>query len=278
MQKKVKIPCISIIIPVFNCQKYLAETLDSISNQSFHDIEIIVVDDCSTDKSKLITLEFSKIDRRIRYLCTKENSGGPATPRNLGIKNAKSEFIAFCDADDLWHPDKLLIQWEILAKTNSSFTYTSTKDFSFKLPFARTKILDDLIKLSNTNLIFQLCKNTIKLSSILCKKELLNKINGFNCDKKLIAVEDYDLCLRIMEKFGSDVIIKINLPLVYYRKMPDSLSSNKLKMVEKVSYVLYLFFKRKKRLFFYSFFVFIPILIVLYIISSVWLRLILRKS
>lgn len=91
-------PKLSIIIPVYNAQKYLSQCLDSVLNQSFKDIEIICVDDGSIDNSLKLLKEYAAKDSRIVVLT--QNNSGPANARNLGIKNAKSKVITFLDADD----------------------------------------------------------------------------------------------------------------------------------------------------------------------------------
>jgi len=92
---------ISCIVPVYNGEKYLAETLDSILAQTHQPMEVIVADDGSTDQ----TADVVKRYNQIRYL--KQSNAGPAAARNLGLSAATGDFVAFLDADDLWHPQKL---------------------------------------------------------------------------------------------------------------------------------------------------------------------------
>ena len=94
---------ISIIVPIYNTGKYLKKCLDSIKNQTFKDFEVILVDDGSTDNSAEICREFSETDSRFKYFY-KEN-GGTSSARNLGLENAKGEYIAFIDSDDYIEPD-----------------------------------------------------------------------------------------------------------------------------------------------------------------------------
>jgi glycosyltransferase involved in cell wall biosynthesis len=93
---------ISCIIPVFNGERYLAEALESIFKQTYRPIEIIVADDGSTDGSAAVVTGYGS---QICYL--KQSNAGPATARNLGLSVARGDFVAFLDADDLWHPEKL---------------------------------------------------------------------------------------------------------------------------------------------------------------------------
>jgi glycosyltransferase involved in cell wall biosynthesis len=93
---------ISCIVPVFNGENYLAEALESILAQTYRPIEVIVVDDGSTDGTADVAARYGD---RIRYV--RQNNGGPPTARNLGLSMATGEFVAFLDSDDLWHPEKL---------------------------------------------------------------------------------------------------------------------------------------------------------------------------
>jgi glycosyltransferase involved in cell wall biosynthesis len=95
-------PLITCIIPVFNGERYLRETLDSVFAQTYRPLDVVLVDDGSTDKTAAIAATY---DDRVRYI--HQNNQGPAAARNQGIRAARGEFIAFLDADDLWHPEKL---------------------------------------------------------------------------------------------------------------------------------------------------------------------------
>jgi glycosyltransferase involved in cell wall biosynthesis len=93
---------ISCIVPVFNGENYLAEALESILAQTYRPIEVVVVDDGSTDGTAAVAARYGD---RIRYV--RQDNGGAPTARNLGLRMAVGEFVAFLDADDLWHPEKL---------------------------------------------------------------------------------------------------------------------------------------------------------------------------
>jgi len=93
---------ISCVVPVFNGERYLAEALESIRKQSYRPLEIIIADDGSTDGTRAVVARYGT---QVRYLW--QPNSGPATARNLGLRAALGEFVAFLDADDLWHPEKL---------------------------------------------------------------------------------------------------------------------------------------------------------------------------
>ena len=105
-------PFFTVVIPLYNKEKYIKRTLDSILNQTFTDYEIIIVDDGSKDQSCKIVE--SIIDPRIRLI--RQDNGGPSKARNRGIKEAKGQFIAFLDADDEWLPEKLEKQYKLHSK------------------------------------------------------------------------------------------------------------------------------------------------------------------
>ena len=97
-------PKISVIVPVYNVEKYIAECLESLINQTLHDIEIVCVDDCSTDGSVDIVRKYAATDPRIRLLTKAKNSGLSET-RNVGIANSSAPYMMFCDSDDFFAPD-----------------------------------------------------------------------------------------------------------------------------------------------------------------------------
>ena len=113
---------ISVIIGVYNAEKYLAETIESVINQTFKDWELILVDDGSTDNSQKIAKEFEEKDQRIKIL-EKEN-GGRASAINFGLKKAQGEYIAFLDADDLMPKERLEIEFKELKENKKiDFVY-----------------------------------------------------------------------------------------------------------------------------------------------------------
>ena len=97
---------VSVITPMYNCEKFISETIESVINQTYTNWEMIIIDDCSTDKSKEIAKQYIERDKRIRLIELKENSGA-AVARNKGIEVSSGRFIAFLDGDDLWESNKL---------------------------------------------------------------------------------------------------------------------------------------------------------------------------
>jgi len=116
---------ISCIVPVYNGARYLRESLDSIAAQTYQALEIIVVDDGSTDNSAKVAAAFPAPIQ----LCSQSNAG-PAAARNLGVRRAKGDFLAFLDADDLWHPEKLARQMACFQQhPNIGFCVTQIQNF-----------------------------------------------------------------------------------------------------------------------------------------------------
>lgn len=115
---------VTVIIPVYNAEKYLERTIKSVLAQTYTQWELLLVDDCSTDHSKEIMQRYAEEYHNIRcFYC--EKNAGPSQARNLGIDNAQGQYIAFVDSDDLWVPEKLEKQIAFLKKKNCAFTFTS---------------------------------------------------------------------------------------------------------------------------------------------------------
>lgn len=116
---------VSIIMPAYNSQSYIDIAIDSVIAQSYNLWELMIIDDCSTDRTFEICSSRATIDNRIRVLKTKQKSGNPSVPRNLGIKHAKGEYIAFLDSDDVWLCDKLMVQVDFMKQNAYSLIYSS---------------------------------------------------------------------------------------------------------------------------------------------------------
>ncbi len=113
---------VSIITPAFNSEKFIAETIQSVLAQTYQNWELLIVDDCSTDKTAEIISGFQ--DSRIKYFYNSTNKGS-AVSRNIALQKANGRWIAFLDSDDLWHPEKLEKQIEFMKQNNYRFSYTN---------------------------------------------------------------------------------------------------------------------------------------------------------
>lgn len=112
---------VSIIMPSWNTGKFIAESIQSVVNQTYENWELIIVDDCSTDNTDEVVAMFN--DKRIKYLKNKKNSGAALT-RNKALREAKGEWIAFLDSDDLWTPEKLEHQLSFMKKNGYTLSFT----------------------------------------------------------------------------------------------------------------------------------------------------------
>lgn len=224
-------PEFSVVIPAYNASRYLAATLASIASQRGVNLEIIVVDDCSKDSTADLTRAWADTDPRIRYLKTPQNCGGPAGPRNLGIQHARGRWVALCDSDDLWHPDKLRMQKEVMVTQGVTMSCTAIEDFpdgqsaEYILNRSWPGEQPEHRAVSYRSMLI---KNRMATSSVVAEKSLF-LAHAFNVDRGLIAVEDYDLWLRLLELPGHQ-IVRLKAPLVAYRRVGQSLSANKWKL------------------------------------------------
>lgn len=214
---------ITVIIPTYNSAKYIKEAVDSALSQTYKDIEIIVVDDGSTDNTKDVLKKY--IDNgKIRYIY--QANGGPASARNKGINNSSGEFIAFLDADDIWFPDKLKKQIPLFNNSDIGLVYSDMEFFGDKFKYCyyseilKRKMLKGYVY---KNLILE---NFIPTSSVVIKRRILYDVGFFNEDRKLFAVEDYDLWLRITKKYKVDFINEL---LVKYRIHSHKISGSRNK-------------------------------------------------
>lgn len=235
---------ISVIIPTYNRAKLINRSLSSVLNQTYNNIEIIIIDDGSTDNTKKIIKKFK--DNRIKYIKLKKNKG-PGYARNIGIKKSKGEFIAFQDSDDIYHKDKLEKQIINLKKNNSDLDfckiclYSNNKDkIVFPTLKQENKIFNNLIL---DELIYG---NFISTQSILIKKCIIEK---YFFDPDLPRLIDYDLVLRIASKINFSYTQEI---LVDLFRNNDSIgkSSSKLNKSKKILYSRdYYFNKTQKDIF-----------------------------
>lgn len=216
-------PLVSVIIPCYNSEEFIEETLKSLLNQSYQRFEIIVVDDASNDNTPKIVQRYSSTDQRIKYF-TINHTGRPSVPRNFGVSKSSGEYIAFLDSDDLWTREKLKYQVNYLTKNqNIQFVYSMCFSFGnvnffsemlelLPLPFRAAKNREDLIYIGNT----------IPLSSVLVRKEAFNNAGGFDEDPN-DKLEDYGLWLALSEINNFYFIPRIH---VYYRIHNNQFSSD----------------------------------------------------
>lgn len=201
-------PLVSIIIPVFNDEKHISETIDSVMNQSYKNWECIIVNDGSHDKSSEIVLK--KIENDIRFqLFNKENTGVSDT-RNFAISKTKGEYILPLDSDDLIGKDYLLEAIKIFSKKpNTTLVYCKAKYFGDK---------SGVYKLSEYKYEDLIVNNSIFSTAMFKKSDFLNT-KGY--DKNLVhGLEDWEFWIQLLNK--NSIVYKINNFHFYYRIRPNS--------------------------------------------------------
>ncbi len=214
MKNSYENPLITVLIPAYNSSDYIEETINSVLSQTYKNVELIVIDDESTDNTLDILEKLSKADKRISYFQIK-HSGRPAIPFNHGLRKAKGKYVAFLGSDDLWHKEKLADQVRYLEKNPSkvlvyslSITFGKVNIFSpnyemLPLPFRAAKTRTDLINIGNT----------VPASSVLARLDVVMKAGCHDEDPELM-LEDYHLWLKMSEYGDMGFIPKIHL---YYR-------------------------------------------------------------
>ena len=210
---------VSVITPTYNSEKFLSDTIDSILGQSYPNLELILIDDASTDNTRGIIEKYRKKDPRIDAIFLKEN-GGSGVARNRGIEKAKGKFLAFVDSDDYWHEDKLRNQLDFMGKNGHSFTYTK---------YAFINESGSIIKRYNIapnrcNYQRLLIQNCIGCSTVMINVNELGK----EYMPQLRNRQDWALWLKYIRKSGKAYGLKDSFTL--YRMRINSISSNRFKL------------------------------------------------
>jgi glycosyltransferase involved in cell wall biosynthesis len=212
-------PLVSVVIPAFNAEQWIRETLESVLAQTYRDFEIIVVNDGSIDDTAVIAQSYGRAVR-----CVNKRNGGQSSARNMGIRLAAGKYVAFVDADDLWEPNKLELQIE-LYENNPELGLVYSDAYYFE---------------ASTEHIFGLASNNTKLYSgivlrplLLCcfipsptpvvQRNVFEHVGYFDESKTLQIGEDWNMWLRIASKYPVGCIYK---PLAKYRCHPTSIISS----------------------------------------------------
>lgn len=221
---------VSVIMPVYNAERFLRDAINSVLLQSYKDFELILIDDCSTDSSYKILCEYERKDSRVRVYKNEVNKGVSFT-RNFGVSKALYDYIALIDSDDMWDKEKLLKQVNLVREypdtdliyTGSAFIDTNSvkSEFVFSVP----------TEVSYKKLLKQ---NVISCSSVFIKKEWLIKHPMAHDNMH----EDFAVWLSVLKNGGK--ARGINEPLLIYRVDRNSKSGNKFKSM-KMTYRVYKF-------------------------------------
>lgn len=216
---------VSIITPSWNSEKYIEKTIESVQNQTYSNWEMIIVDDCSTDKTVEIVEEISKIDSRIKLLRQSTNAGA-AKARNRSLSESSGRYVAYLDADDIWKPTKLEKQIDFMKAQNCGFSCASYEVIDDE----GNALNKEVHMLPSVDYVGFLTNNLLQTVGIMVDTSII--------DKKYLVMpdirrrQDAATWLQVLKAgykcYGIDEV------LAEYRRAENSLSSNKVKAVKGV--------------------------------------------
>lgn len=217
---------VSIIVPMYNAEKFIGKTIESVLSQTYENWEMLIMNDVSTDNSLAIVNEFAKKNGRIKVVNTEKNMG-VVKGRNYLIDLASGKYIAFLDADDYWHSEKLEKQVQFMEEKNvgiSCTEYTRVRENGEKI--------NEVVIKSEISYTDMLKNNYLGCLTVMYDVEKVGK----RYFKELEKNEDYVLWLEIVKDVKTIYGLKENL--AYYRVLDNSRSSNKVKTA-KVRWEIY---------------------------------------
>ena len=223
------VPCVSVIIPAYNAEKTIEETLLSVLQQTYQDIEIIVVDDGSTDNTADIVKRYTVQHPHIHYIY--QGNAGVAAARNTAIEVSKGTYIAPIDADDLWHTQRLELHVTALENANEN---TALAYSPFYILNKQSEIVGQSQKLNFSGRVFEeeLKRNLVgNGSGILVKKDVLLDIGGYSPHLRELGAqgcEDYLVQLKIAYKYE---YVCVPYYLIGYRVYHGNMSSDEIRMI-----------------------------------------------
>lgn len=202
-------PIVSVVIAAYNASRWIGETLQSVLAQDFTDFEVIVVDDGSTDDTTAVVANFGE-----RVRCIQKLNGGTSSARNVGIRAARGEYIAFVDADDLWAKEKLRLQMDFLIRTRLAWVYSDALAFddeSGKSLFRFGKIVRQY---DGDVLEALLLGDFIPSPTPIIRRSVFEHVGYFYVSKSLGFAEDWNMWLEIAARYPVGLVPR---PLAYYR-------------------------------------------------------------
>ena len=207
-------------MPSYNSANFIAESIKSIQNQSHPNWELLITDDCSEDNTIQIIENIKKEDDRIKLFRSDKNQGS-GKARNNSLKNSSGKFIAFCDSDDIWHPNKLKLQIKFLNDSDYAFTFSSYEIISEEGKIIGTKRVPNQVTYLST-----LINNEIGCLTVLYNREIV----GDRFMDKIRKRQDYLfwlIILRDIKRAGG-----ITTSLAKYRLRNDSISRQKFALLK----------------------------------------------
>ncbi|BBM57016.1 family 2 glycosyl transferase [Leptotrichia trevisanii] len=217
---------VSIIVPMYNAEKFIGKAIETVLSQTYENWEMLIMNDVSTDNSLAVVNEFAKKDDRIKVVNTEKNMG-VVKGRNHLIDLARGKYIAFLDADDYWHSEKLEKQIQFMKEKNASIScteYTRVRENGEKI--------NEVVIKSEISYTDMLKNNYLGCLTVMYDVEKVGK----RYFKELEKNEDYVLWLEIVKDVK--IIYGLKENLAYYRVLDNSRSSNKVKTA-KVRWEIY---------------------------------------
>ncbi|MET0169613.1 MAG: glycosyltransferase family 2 protein [Aliihoeflea sp.] len=212
-------PLVSVVMPAFNAETTIAQSIESVLLQTVGDFELIIVDDMSSDRTMDVVARHADRDARIRVLSTGSNSGGPAVPRNLALAQAASRYVAFLDADDFWSPRKTELQLSAMKAAGTAISCTGF----------------DVVDVDGANIgafIPPVCagySSLLKSNSVGCLTAIYDAERLGHPSFPICGHEDYALWLQLTRDGTS--ILGLPQKLASYRIGAPSVSSDKMKVL-----------------------------------------------
>lgn len=213
---------ISVVTPVYNAEKFIENTINCVLNQTYDNIEMILCENGSTDNTKEILQGIN--DPRVKVIFLEDNAGA-AEARNMGVREAKGDYIAYIDADDVWMPDKLEKQIAFMKEKDAAFCFTG-----YEFANEDAKPLGKIVSVPETITYKQALRNTTIFTSTVCFD--MRKLSKDRIMMPCIKSEDTALWWRLLREGVS--AYGLNENMVLYRRPATSLSSNKVEAVRRI--------------------------------------------
>lgn len=239
-------PLISVIIPVFNCEKFVHLSLNSVIGQTFQDFEIVIVDDGSIDRTQELCLKFAgQYPEKVR--CHHQENKGPSSARNAGIALSLGEYVAFLDADDYWDEQFLELMLNKLIDLRADIVVCD----NYRLEYMNGSLKSEEIEKRSDELVqsSSLYKAFLKEdliggpARVLYKRTLLDEMEGY--DERLSVTECWDFWIRFFQKEKRVSILR--QPLYYYHVRDDGSNITRRASIWQGIYENYLIYVKFKR-------------------------------